>query len=84
MTFNYHYHEVLEVIGDLFVNIFKGLQSQYAKEIEVVNKQFPADQFKFLEPRCVGLMHIPDFSKYTQGIYKVLKSLNFENWFLKP
>ena len=55
MTFNYHYHEVLEVIGDLFVNIFKGLQSMFAKEIEVVNKQFPAEPFKFLEPRYVTL-----------------------------
>ena len=28
MAFNYHYHEVLEVIGDMFVNIFTGLQEQ--------------------------------------------------------
>ena len=28
MAFNYHYHEVLEVIGDMFVNIFKGLQTE--------------------------------------------------------
>lgn len=54
MTFNFHYHEVLQVIGDLFVAIFKGLQSQYAKEIDVVNKQFPAEPFKFLEPRSVS------------------------------
>ena len=27
MAFEYHYHEVLRAIGDLFVNIFKGLQS---------------------------------------------------------
>lgn len=53
MTFHYHYHEVLAVIGDLFVSIFKGLQSQYAKEIEVVNKQFPAEPFKFLEPSLI-------------------------------
>ena len=29
MAFNYHYHEVLEVIGDMFVNLFKGLETQY-------------------------------------------------------
>ena len=28
MAFNYHYHEVLEVIGDMFVNLFKGLETQ--------------------------------------------------------
>ena len=26
MAFQYHYHEVLNVIGDLFVQIFKGLE----------------------------------------------------------
>lgn len=28
MAFNYHYHEVLDTIGDLFIQIFKGLQQQ--------------------------------------------------------
>ena len=28
MTFNYHYHEVVQVIGDMFAQIFKGLQTQ--------------------------------------------------------
>ncbi|KAI1280822.1 Aspartate--tRNA ligase, cytoplasmic [Halotydeus destructor] len=50
MAFNYHYHEVLDVIAQLFVDIFKGLQTQYANEIETVNKQFPAEPFQFLEP----------------------------------
>ncbi|KAH9524320.1 hypothetical protein Btru_054146 [Bulinus truncatus] len=53
MAFNYHYHEVLEVIGDMFVNIFKGLQEQYAEEISLVNKQYPAEPFKFLEPSLI-------------------------------
>ncbi|RWS03088.1 aspartate--tRNA ligase: cytoplasmic-like protein [Dinothrombium tinctorium] len=50
MAFNYHYHEVLEVIGDMFVDIFKGLQTLYQEEIETVCKQFPVEKFKFLEP----------------------------------
>lgn len=50
MAFNFHYHEVLDLIGDLFVHIFKGLQTQYAEEIELVRKQFPSEPFKFLEP----------------------------------
>ncbi|CAG5118385.1 unnamed protein product [Candidula unifasciata] len=53
MAFNYHYHEVLEVIGDMFVAIFKGLQQQYSEEISLVNKQYPSEPFKFLEPRLV-------------------------------
>ncbi|RWS25312.1 aspartate--tRNA ligase: cytoplasmic-like isoform X2 [Leptotrombidium deliense] len=50
MAFNYHYHEVLDVIESTFVDIFKGLQQQFATEIETVSRQFPMETFKFLEP----------------------------------
>ncbi|EEC09900.1 aspartyl-tRNA synthetase, putative [Ixodes scapularis] len=50
MAFNYHYHEVLDIIGQMFVDIFKGLRDRYADEIAAVNRQFPAPPFKFLEP----------------------------------
>lgn len=50
MAFRYHYHEVVDTIGDLFVSIFKGLQNEFAEEIATVHKQFPAEPFKFLEP----------------------------------
>merc|ERR1719320_587759 len=36
MAFKYHYHEVLDLIGDMFVHIFKGLQDQYKEEIATV------------------------------------------------
>ncbi|CAF1148698.1 unnamed protein product, partial [Brachionus calyciflorus] len=45
-----HYHEVLDIIGNLFTSIFKGLEKQYAKEIETVRKQYPSEPFQFLEP----------------------------------
>ena len=50
MAFNYHYHEVVDVIAAMFVDIFKGLQSSFAKEIQVIGAQFPAEPFTFLEP----------------------------------
>lgn len=50
MAFNYHYHEVIAVIGDMFVEIFKGLREKYSDEINTVFKQYPAEPFKFLEP----------------------------------
>lgn len=50
MAFNYHYHEVVEVIGEMFVEIFKGLRDNYADEISAVHKQYPAEPFQFLEP----------------------------------
>lgn len=53
MAFNYHYHEVMNVIGQMFVEMFKGLQQRYATEIEAVGRQYPAEPFCFLEPSLV-------------------------------
>ncbi|MEJ1281123.1 aspartyl-tRNA synthetase [Cricetulus griseus] len=50
MAFNYHYHEVVDEIADSLVQIFKGLQERFQTEIQTVNKQFPCEPFKFLEP----------------------------------
>ncbi|KPP71402.1 Aspartyl-tRNA synthetase, cytoplasmic-like [Scleropages formosus] len=50
MTFNYHYHEVVESIADTMVQIFKGLRDRFQTEIQTVNKQYPSEPFKFLEP----------------------------------
>lgn len=50
MAFDYHYHEVLDVLDRLFVSIFKGLSEIYKNEIETIYRQYPNDHFKFLEP----------------------------------
>ncbi|KAI0347997.1 aspartate-tRNA ligase [Trametopsis cervina] len=49
MTIEEHYHEVMELLDDLFKNIFSGLREKYKKEIDVVRKAFPADEFKWRE-----------------------------------
>lgn len=49
MTIEEHYHEVMEMLDSLFLNIFRGLRDNYKKEIEVIGKQFPADEFKWRE-----------------------------------
>ena len=53
MAFNYHYHEVLDLLGNMFIEIFKGLERDYANEIQTVYNQYPAEPFKFLEPSLV-------------------------------
>ncbi|XP_022804646.1 aspartate--tRNA ligase, cytoplasmic-like [Stylophora pistillata] len=53
MTFMEHYHEVIDVIGQTFVHIFKGLRDRYAEDIAKVQKQYPSVPFKFLEPSLV-------------------------------
>ncbi|CAF1458464.1 unnamed protein product [Rotaria sordida] len=50
MAFNYHYHEVVNTIGDLFIQIFKGLAERFATEIAIINKQYPCEPFEFVEP----------------------------------
>jgi aspartyl-tRNA synthetase len=50
MAFKYHYHEVLNTIGNTFTLMFKGLRDNYAKEIAAVGQQFNVEPFKFLEP----------------------------------
>lgn len=50
MAFKYHYHEVLNTIGDTFTKMFKGLRDNYAKEIDAVSQQYKVEPFKFLEP----------------------------------
>ena len=41
--------EVMELLDSLFKHIFSGLREKYSKEIEVVRKAFPADEFKWRE-----------------------------------
>jgi len=57
MTFYEHYHEVVQTIGDLFNHIFKGLQERYADDIAKVQKQYPSEPFKFVEPSLVLKYH---------------------------
>ena len=33
MAFKFHYHEVVDTIGDMFTAIFRGLRDRFAKEI---------------------------------------------------
>lgn len=46
MAFEEHYHEVLDVLSELFVFLFTELKKRYSKEIELVRKQYPVEEFK--------------------------------------
>uniref|UniRef100_A0A915PHJ2 Aspartate--tRNA ligase, cytoplasmic n=1 Tax=Setaria digitata TaxID=48799 RepID=A0A915PHJ2_9BILA len=53
MAFKFHYHEVLETIGAVLIDIFKGLQAKFQHEIEAVGRQYPCEPFKFIEPALI-------------------------------
>ncbi|KAF4623433.1 hypothetical protein D9613_001857 [Agrocybe pediades] len=49
MAIEEHYHEVMETLDGMLKHIFSGLRDKYRKEIDVVKKQYPADEFKWRE-----------------------------------
>jgi aspartyl-tRNA synthetase len=51
MVFEEHYHEVLELIEEMFMFIFRGFQTRYAKEIEAVRYEIPVLDYS---NACVG------------------------------
>ena len=69
MEIKEHFFEVLDILGELFYFIFKGLNERYAKELEIVNNQYP------FEP----LVLTPEVLKmpWTEGI-KLLNENGFK------
>lgn len=49
MTIKAHYHEALDVLEELFMYIFKGLKERYSKELEIIRRQYPVEEFKLPE-----------------------------------
>ncbi|GMK53643.1 hypothetical protein CspeluHIS016_0102290 [Cutaneotrichosporon spelunceum] len=49
MAITEHYHEALEVIDSMLKTIFQGLKSKFDKEIEVIRRQFPSEDFVVLD-----------------------------------
>lgn len=50
MAFKYHYHEVVDTIGNTFTEMFRGLRDNFAVEIATVGQQFNVEPFQFLDP----------------------------------
>jgi len=40
MAFNYHYDEVIEVLHDVFVHIFEGLEADCAPEVYIYKDRY--------------------------------------------
>lgn len=50
MEFKQHYFEILDILSEMFVYIFKGLETRYQKELSVINNQYPFTPFKCTYP----------------------------------
>lgn len=59
-SFEEHYHEVLDLLSDLFVFIFTELKARYSKEIAIVRKQFPVEEFKLPKDGKMVRLHFKE------------------------
>ena len=50
MEFKNHYFEVLDLIGDLMTFMFTELKTRFARELSVINDQYPFEEFKCANP----------------------------------
>uniref|UniRef100_A0A1B6LL15 Aspartate--tRNA ligase, cytoplasmic n=1 Tax=Graphocephala atropunctata TaxID=36148 RepID=A0A1B6LL15_9HEMI len=50
MAFGFHYSEVLQVIENTFIELFRALESDYSREISTVRQQFYSEPFLFTDP----------------------------------
>jgi aspartyl-tRNA synthetase len=54
MEFKNHYFEVLDLIGELMPYIFNGLKTRFARELSIVDAQYPFEEFVCNTP-CLKL-----------------------------
>jgi len=74
MAFNEHYHEVLDVLGDLFTYIFEGLEKRFAKQLDAVKQQYPFEPLKFSKPPLK--LNFPDAVKLLNEKGKIDPPMN--------
>lgn len=87
MAFYEHYHEVLEVLSDMFIFIFDGLKERFSVEIERIREQYPFEDLKYKKPslilkwpEAIALLRengieIGDFEDFSLEVEKTLGNL---------
>jgi aspartyl-tRNA synthetase len=57
MAFKSHYHEVLDVIDQIFINIFEGINKKYQKELEIISSQYPFKPIRYSKEKNLRLQY---------------------------
>lgn len=65
MAFEEHYHEVTDLMSQLFLYIFKELPRRYGNEIATVRRQFPCEEF--LVPAQPVVLHYSEAIEMLRG-----------------
>lgn len=61
MEIKEHYDEALEVIGNVFIHIFDGLNERFSSELNAVDAQHPFEPFKVI----TQVIYSPLFSRFS-------------------
>ena len=80
MEIKEHFFEVLDVLGELFYFIFNGLNERYAKELEIINNQYPFEPL-ILTPQVLKLPWTEGIKLLTENGFKqdINEDLDKEN-----
>jgi nondiscriminating aspartyl-tRNA synthetase len=65
MAIDDHYLETLEVVHELFKHIFTGLESRWAKELNIIREQYDSEPVAFTPDPCV--LHWPEALEILQN-----------------
>lgn len=60
MAFQQHYHEVMLLIGRMFMFVFSELPKRFAPEIAIVRKQYPIEEFKLPASGSFPVLQYPE------------------------
>ncbi|KAG0681904.1 aspartate--tRNA ligase dps1 [Pichia californica] len=80
MAIEEHYHEAVDTLSNMFIFIFTELKKRYAKEIAIIRRQYPVEEFKV--PEQMVKIHYKDAVKMLnengkeQGAYEDLSTEN--------
>ena len=50
MAIKESYHEIMDVVGELFCYIFENLEKRFSQELEAIKEQYPFEPFKIKKP----------------------------------
>lgn len=60
MAFEEHYHEVVDLLEELMIFIFRGLQERYAKETDLVRRTYHVEPFKLPANGKIPRLHFAE------------------------
>ena len=71
MEFYEHYHEVLQLIGKLFIYVFEGIKNEYQYELQTIKQQYGFKELKY-NPEKLLILTYHEAKNMTQKYFEEL------------